>query len=1269
MSLVDNKAMRKRLLSLFLVLFALTSLQGCLPDSFKKFKKDPPKAQAAPSAEESLIDEFEDDEEDTFIEDFPSLPTFFRYKFTPGFTSQTFILTSGEEYSFNENANPPLEPVADGFLESGNTPDEEVGLLLQPHFRVINPAADPNYLIFGDGECPEMYDFGNGSILVAYETSLPTGMSFTPWGTIRGQHNDISAGPDGEPLNYCVRFRFENQDGDYEYLFTGIRIGIYKPLPNSFTYSRGNFLILDLDNFTNSIDDFVVGNHITTSALGNASARITHVSKSRQQIYIDNSGHQIDFKVGRFIDTGPFSGGGLEYQIHKATIDDVREVYAVGETIDKQINSHTDILSPQNGVRFFVDLELPPSLTFHQDTGQLEGFINAPLSQTIFNIKAINRLHPSFDKVESYEDVPSTSELNVGQGIALASFSLGIVRPPRNLYITNQYILQLNSNDPFQIGQIITTDVDNNPSVTRENQPFARIIDKFDGDKIVIKMIKGTPFELGQGIDNRYPYGTARGTIFGIIPNNLILDLDSSAGISEGDLVSPPDLDPLDDYDSSYGRVVAINGNRLYLNFSGHPGVTISQGDQITRLGNDSISARTITNIIAANKLISLSGGIVPVESSFQGSPILVDAPQGTGIIEWASGSNARVSITKGFENFTNGEEVSFHNPFQSSGRTINTNRFDHTFYLSRGEPFVAQFGATEGFDISYNISPDLPPGFTIDDETLTLSATALDRTQRLEFTIEAANPIGSSYHHFFIQVYDNFGLELDHTAQNEFKSYVLHNSGEGNQFAPCRITRDEIESKFHDGEDPPKLDCFLEAGEVELYQKGIKMHLDLPKGMCELVQHRPYFIYQYPTAQTPVGNTMSVTKRTGDSELCGVGPEVYQLSNGVRTNQPTLGDRFACYFWEMFLLGESAGNYESINGPNCEEGSYTLLIRDYTYNNFECRNETGSVISISNANSCIRSVGSCGNCTDGLGDPIDCSDFTYSQCDSNPTGEWFSQATHNDPAGATDCDEGWVTCELPATRGFDSSLNEFGTCDFEEDQILIECGGDRRECLASPYLDMIETSGYLNLRNGSFGFRPIQSGQLRKSINYDSPFSMGHETNLAISSYYRDLSCSADERGVTINSDAMLQYAQEDTIDTAPPSHAKSGTQPFYEYACLNSFGDPMATIRLHVRQWASEFSTADPIDMAFPEEVGVGPDLVDGLNDILHGQEYIDREDLTHFMDVPRPFTGDLLSDFPISPAPTGGSCNSVNGIINDLNLTFDPLSFDPRFPLDDI
>lgn len=1191
--------MRTQVLTILSFLLILSLFQGCLPDSFKKFKKDPPQAQGieSPEPEPKVPDDDDDDDDDDEPIEFPQLPTFFRYNFEGTMQAQTRILESGLAVDSAD-----FTPIIDGvFSETLNSNShQQNGIsLLNAQFSIINPSTNVPYEIYQDlsGEDPcSLVDLSGGPRV--YRTTLPTGLTLNPLsGVITGTPEEISATATGDPFHYCMQLRFQNEQGSLEYFFTPLRMGVYKNLANAsptnqFRYTMGNRIALSINFLNNShinIND-VTTNHNVIFTDG-SSTPVLFVLEEPEVIYVErNSITQDNFQTGRTIDITT----SITYSSPKAVIESVVEPYATGENVDKSIIPIDNFFSPQNSVRYFIDTELPdfPLLSFDDEDGSIQGTLNDSIGILELNIVAINRLHPDWETAQSY------TEVFQGGSFLQSKAELFFVEPPSGLSLSNQLILEVNQASAFEIGQNITVNPNSNQQATVENRPLGQIIDIFEindeNPRLLIQMIRGNSFVEGQNIDNRFPYRNQKATILSVAPNNLIIEVNDSDNIEVGDYLGPPGAGD-DDLHEAFAIVNHVRirdegtpdeAHLLYLSYvssdTGYP-VQASNSSSIEfRVIKPSGVTREIENIISPNLRLSSNGSL---GATIPGATVSTTTPSrsGVGVLQSTESTGiddfAHIQLRSGLEDFHPPVETSI-NSQPPIIRTHNNIYYDPIFYLSRDEVTEIHLTLDRGGNFSQiTFDPPLPQGLEFDQQEMKIHGTPTDGFVKQAITVHARNSVGSTSTRFFFDVQEHFGLRIGrHSSQGEYFNYILHREGEGNQLTPCRFSRDAIEKNEDNSFEPLTQKCFLEAGEMELYHKGVDLQLDFPRATCTLVEHRPYYFFSNDPSPSDL-DQQNIYRHTGDVDQAPCGPDrispepFYSYDdNGDDPADDITSDPSVIADPQYFCRGHYGFNGSDYNhgeggGPNCDESEFQITTLSWT----------------------------------------------------------FIEGTGGDPD----------TCEVQSTT------------------LTHNCGGQQINCVDSPYQPIAEMTDNRFITQQFPYFYVPSSQSSSQEIRYRSPSQQGYLANYAISNYFRDMTCS-ENNGFAINTDALLDnfhIVPSPIQDQMNPAHFLDQANPVYYFSCLSEGGNVLAEINLYIREWNSSFTSLDNIHMAFPDEVrrndtAIGP--VNLINDILHGSQLQNRTEITDIL------THDFLDGTSPGACGSGGSFDfDVN--FGGINITF--------------
>lgn len=179
-------------------------------------------------------------------------------------------------------------------------------------------------------------------------------------------------------------------------------------------------------------------------------------------------------------------------------------------------------------------------------------------------------------------------------------------------------------------------------------------------------------------------------------------------------------------------------------------------------------------------------------------------------------------------------------------------------FYLYKDDPVLIKSYVQASGNTVFKVSPELPGGLFLDPTNGEIRGAPKGKSDPQVYTVTAVNPFGSTTSYFTIEVMEYFGIELFATETEPF-SYILHKEGQANEVTQCRVLKKQIERAqnavtFDDATEVKKLvdiGCWLDAGERDLYEKGINLAIRIPNNTCEYVVHEPYQFYAFKPGKT----------------------------------------------------------------------------------------------------------------------------------------------------------------------------------------------------------------------------------------------------------------------------------------------------------------------------------------------------------------------------------------------------------------------------------
>jgi hypothetical protein len=160
-------------------------------------------------------------------------------------------------------------------------------------------------------------------------------------------------------------------------------------------------------------------------------------------------------------------------------------------------------------------------------------------------------------------------------------------------------------------------------------------------------------------------------------------------------------------------------------------------------------------------------------------------------------------------------------------------------------------------------------------------------------------------------EVNDDAGLKVAIGPDVTYPAY-LHPKGDSDWSAECSIDQTEVLTSAADKY------CVYEGREEDLHFHGGALHYNVPSDMCSYFVVRPYWYYQYETANGPATFAYDVDEDGAfgrDSDNNGTINTVDTSS----ANALVVANEIACKY-----------DYTNEDGPNCCLGEYTSTIRTW---------------------------------------------------------------------------------------------------------------------------------------------------------------------------------------------------------------------------------------------------------------------------------------------------------------------------------------------------
>ncbi|MBT7610045.1 MAG: hypothetical protein HN576_09830 [Bacteriovoracaceae bacterium] len=1108
------------------IVLILTALQmvGCLPDSFTKFEEDPPVSQGSGpplgnAFDPSIVNSLE-------------FPTTFSFVGDP-LQNQNYAFEVGVQLNEVEYVAPDI----DGTLSA-----------------LSNPSSSQEQTDEVDAMEVQFY------VSVTSPNPLPPGMVIDQFeGFISGAPTAIYSEPlTGLPRPIDITMSYKSLNLTRQYLTTTIFIGSYE-LPNpDFIMSQSDYLILNLDEAAPyNMNNFAIGDPITTTDDSGQSYVITFVDTNDSRLFIKKANPvdpTIEFRKEMFIDDATI------FIAPEHKIKTVENIFPASTTMNINLvpGPNSASLGAPNGVRYFLNEELPPTMTFDSLTGILSGFLDASLPKTTFIVRVINPLYPEFLTVTAFDELDDCN--NVGS-CSETTFDGEVLQPPQDVSISDQLLLEVSSTANFGIGDFITSDScnSNNPAPLPEGSK-ARVIGVSTvamKNYLLVQMIDGCNFTgdfdvdgtatVPTLIDNQFPFASPKAVVYSVVPNSILLNVVNGSQFSPNDRISTAA--------GAQGIVTLVDVNKLYVRVTSPSLLNVFNTlDPIDNVNPFVLAETTITSIVANSLNLNFfaAGNFIPGDYVSTASGNVAE-------IVTVVGTNFDVILTQG--EFVPAQSVDDENFFLVAETTINYIAYNQTFYLNINEYYDLNVKSGLGESVTYTIEPNEPSGMTFDANSGKLFGTPDARQDLTTYTLSATNAAGTTSYQFKLQVFDSFKL----TVTTDADSFILHKAGQGNSIKPCQVTRKQMNSNSQEAKD---IECYLDAGEDELFYKELDLKIELGESLCQFVRHTPYTFYRFPPVQRGIAPVYEHTIAGGDNittcRNAGAGAPNAAFTtdalggtpagNGIEAQSVCKseyegGDYTDIEEWATAGLGAL---YETFDKPNCDQSEFQTIQREWSKVDFEC------TVPAQDEASCVTALG-----------------------------------THNNPDapgfGGQVAPDRMDDCHTPITGA----------------SVPVDCGGDIGFCVGTAFKDY---EGDADLMQGpTTQISAIPSTETNISYLYTAPNVSPYRgytafrSNLSVANYPRGASCTINQYKMnTVDSyvTPTAGYLLEAKTPQIFPNNnylnsGTSGTNPLYTYVCTDGSGTPKARIQLYVREWDDEFSSQSSIDFALPPGPGAGTPL----------------------------------------------------------------------------
>ncbi|ATH09225.1 hypothetical protein BIY24_15120 [Halobacteriovorax marinus] len=562
-----------------------------------------------------------------------------------------------------------------------------------------------------------------------------------------------------------------------------------------------------------------------------------------------------------------------------------------------------------------------------------------------------------------------------------------------------------------------------------------------------------------------------------------------------------------------------------------------SENSNVDDLATYAAAASTVNQVVGPIVTVTSSGnaGGNNVTSSTnpfaEGSTITADngSHQSAGIVLDVVGNDFTIDVKdlKGTNAFEVGDDIDDATPFNStlgSANSITAVSTTNIIPIYVGEETYIE-GKVKGVFSDVSLTPDtLPSGLSFNSTTGVISGIPTEPQVKTTYTITYSSP-GDADATFSFELITYNQFELIQETENA-SSFNLHKEGEGFGTTSCKILSSQVSETNDSNYQMNDVVCRLEAGELDLYNRGANLKVKSGAGMCEYVRYVPETHKSYPA-----GRTDSYYVQYSDfAGTCAGGISSLSIPDPLAVGGP------------IELVENAADNLDNIP-----------------------INANGDVFF-------GRKVCLTGDCLERFAVSAD--------------GATSCQFDHREHQTGLNCDEGsnWVAT-VSCEEDDDTGACTCTSTDFVETR----CGGSRYNCMSgaikSTELDTEnESSLIVNSFSGVTAEFPVDAPQSQGQysntiISNTTRATQCRDTaqNFAFDSY--------DNAGnLTTFISNLANYNQIDTTargfwaDLNPTGSSAMNSSKFYEYHCLDASYNIKARIRLQIRDWNESFNPETP-------------------------------------------------------------------------------------------
>lgn len=476
------------------------------------------------------------------------------------------------------------------------------------------------------------------------------------------------------------------------------------------------------------------------------------------------------------------------------------------------------------------------------------------------------------------------------------SIYLSAIEAPKDLSYTTRQLITVTSNAAFLEGEGLFQQLA--PPLTEST--MGKVLRKYSTNLMSIATSNGQFLE-GVAIDSGNAFYNLKAAVLANpISYNTALTVSDISVATVGDYVSSST--------NALGRVVAVDTASLtlfiqYLNSSATPNL-FQQDDKISNGLTYAASTVNIDQVEADNMKLTISAVPAALKTGDELTVALAATPTVGDLgayIHKISGSTIYVNDVSRKDSqpfYFRKTQVFDNNEKMTVNRgSLTAVAHDNFIVVERGAKVEIKSNLSQGNGVLFTVSPSLPVGLALSSSTGMISGTPTFAVTRTTYTISAKNLANESKFIFDLESRDYFKIGEKMGAS----SALFHKRGDSRGSRKCQINATDITNFASVNDETRDVRCFLDVEEEDLHSKKLALVSSIGPSACEYVQIYPYSFWSHP----PVQSAPTTEYRTGCTPAA-------PADVAVSTTAPT-------------ALNACAGNYTANGGPNCDESVITV--------------------------------------------------------------------------------------------------------------------------------------------------------------------------------------------------------------------------------------------------------------------------------------------------------------------------------------------------------